>query len=216
MKKIFYILLLIVTVPIGALHALPPDTTFRVLKDTSVLKRKISEYTASLQSLESNFVQHRYISVLTVPVESKGYFCYKNDAMIRWEYIEPFKYLMIINNETVYVSDEGKNTAFNMSGNTGFGRIANLFDKMFKGNVMDDKKDFSCGYFENDLYYKMVLNPKNKNIKNFFIEIHLYFEKSLFSVERIIMKEQSGDITDIIFHDRKLNGNVPDDKFIIK
>ena len=85
-----------------------------------------------------------------------------------------------------------------------------------QGNVLDDKNDFACNYFENDLNYKLVLTPKSKELKGFFSRVILYFDKKQFSVSRVVLVEISGDKTDIEFTERKINLGIPDDKFLLQ
>jgi outer membrane lipoprotein-sorting protein len=57
--------------------------------------------------------------------------------------------------------------------------------------------------------------PVNPRIKETLSEIALYFNKSDYTVDKLIMREASGDYTRIEFSGKKLNQNVPDAKFII-
>lgn len=192
------------------------DTTYRSLKDTIFFKKTLADYSEKLSTIESDFVQEKYMRILTTPVESDGYFCYKNGVMIRWEYVTPFSYIIVINNGRMSIRDENKTNSYDLTASQSFIKLNAFLGKILQGDVLTDKNDFSYAYFENDLYYKLVLKPKSKDIKVFFNEIVLYFEKKMFSVARVVMREVSGDKTDITFKNRKINTEIPDEKFILK
>lgn len=156
------------------------------------------------------------MSILTEPVESDGYFCFKNGVMIRWEYTTPFQYLIIINNGRMYIKDDEKKNSYDLTASESFNKLNTILGKILQGNVLSDKNDFNCRYYENDINFKLILMPKSKDIKAFFKEIILFFEKDLFSVARVQMIEVSGDKTDIMFSNRKINSDISDDKFILK
>lgn len=210
--KIFLVLLFCSV----AVRAAVVDTAYKTMKDTVLFKSKLKAYTSNLATIECDFVQQKYMSILTEPVASNGYFAYKNGVMIRWEYTEPFSYLIIINNGRMFIKDDEKKNSFDLTASESFNKLNSILAKILKGNVLDDKKDFNCNYYENEFNYKLVLKPKAKDIKGFFKEIVLFFEKKFFSVARVQLNEVSGDRTDIFFNNRKINGEITDDKFILK
>ncbi|HOY31145.1 MAG TPA: outer membrane lipoprotein carrier protein LolA [Bacteroidales bacterium] len=214
MNRLSVTIWLVLLLSSGITIAVTPDTTYRVMKDTALFNTLLKNYNAELSTIECDFVQLKYMSILKQPVESYGRFCYKNGMMIRWEYTEPFKYLIIINNGRMFVKDEEKINSFDLTASESFNKLNTMLGKIVNGRVLDDKNDFLCNYFENDLNYKLVLYPKSKDLNNFFREIVLYFGKELFSVARVQMKELSGDKTDILFNNRKINHEIPEDKFI--
>jgi outer membrane lipoprotein-sorting protein len=69
---------------------------------------------------------------------------------------------------------------------------------------------------ENNTYYLLKLKPLSKEMKKFFKEIDIYFDRKDVSVSIIKMTELSGDYTEIKFISKRLNVEIPDDKFILK
>lgn len=203
-------------VALTSLWASPPDTTYKALKDTALLRSRITTYSKNLLTLESSFVQWKYMSVLTEPSKSNGYFCFKNPGKVRWEYIDPFKYLVVINNDRLYMKDDKKIKSFEMTSSKSFVALSSGLGKLLQGDIYGKQSEFNCKYFENDLSYKVVLLPLTKDLKKVFKGIQLYFDKKLFSVSRVVMIELSGDKTEIEFTGRKINEGVDDAKFSIK
>jgi outer membrane lipoprotein-sorting protein len=86
-------------------------------------------------------------------------------------------------------------------------------EKEKKKDSVVTKKDF--GLSENAKVYFLVLKPNQKMIKSLFTEIDLLVAKSDFTVDRIDLKETSGDSTTLIFSNKKINTPVPDEVFIV-
>ena len=63
--------------------------------------------------------------------------------------------------------------------------------------------------------YHLVLIPKQKMLKSLFAEIDLLVAKSDFTVDKLDLKETSGDCTTLIFSNKKINTPVPDEVFIV-
>jgi outer membrane lipoprotein-sorting protein len=199
-----------------SVSATPSDTTYIALKDTALLKSRIISYSGSLNTLECNFIQLKYLSVLTEPSKSNGHFSFKNPGMVRWEYNDPFKYLVIINNDRLFLKDDKKTKSFEMTSGKAFVALSSAFGKLLHGDIFENKTDFACKYFENDRNYKLVLFPKAKELKKIFSSILLFFDKKQFSVSKVVMNELSGDKTEIEFTDRKINEGIAVDRFIIR
>ena len=211
-NKIFLMLFLLSGITLAAV----PDTSYKTMEDTAFFNNRLRTYNAGLTTIECDFVQKKYMSILSEPVVSNGNFCYKNGVMIRWEYTEPFKYLIVINNGRMSIKDDEKANSYDLTASDSFNKLNTILGKILQGNVLNEKNDFTCSYYENDLNFKLVLTPGSKDIKAFFKNIVLFFEKKMFSVARVQLNEVSGDVTDIWFNNRKINGTLSDDLFLIK
>ncbi len=57
----------------------------------------IRQAASSVRSVKADFVQHKYLKILTKPIESHGRFVFRAPDSIRWEYKTPIKSVMIMN-----------------------------------------------------------------------------------------------------------------------
>ena len=194
----------------------PPDTNYYPVKDTATLKLKISKSSEINKTIESDFIQEKHMSIFTEPVISKGHFCYKNKTLVRWEYVDPFQYVVVINNGKLSVRDNSKVSSYDMTANAAFLEINGKLNAIIQGDIVNDKKDFAVKYFENSSYYLLKLKPLSKEMKKFFKFIDIYFDKKDVSVSIIKMTELSGDFTEIKFTGKKLNIEISDEKFKLK
>lgn len=70
----------------------------------------IRKAAGSLSSVEAGFVQTKHMKILARPLVSKGVFCFKPPASLRWEYRHPFHSILLMHNGTVkrYRVTDGK------------------------------------------------------------------------------------------------------------
>ncbi len=188
---------------------------FKAVKDTSALKQKIESMSKATNSIESDFTQEKNLSMLSEKIISKGHFAFKKDNLLRWEYSSPSKYLIVINKEKVMIKDEKKISKYDMNSNKVFKEINDIMVSSVQGTIFKSHK-FKTNYFENDRFYKLELIPQDKNMKDTFKKINLYFDKSVTSVAKMEMVEASEDVTLLDFSNKKLNAPIADNLFIIK
>ena len=131
------------------------------------------------------------------------------------EYIKPFKYLMIINQDKVTIRDEQKTNTFSSKSNKIFAQINKIIIDCVQGTALDNK-DFVPTVFENEIEFLLVLTPQKKELKEFFSTINIYIEKKDCSVHKMDMQEPSGDNTVMTFTNKQFNGIIPDEEFLVK
>ena len=188
---------------------------YKNVKDTSALKTKIESMSKATNSIESDFTQEKNLSMLSEKIISKGYFVFKKDNLLRWEYNSPSKYLIVINKEKIMIKDEKKTSKYDMNSNKVFKEINDIMLSCVQGTIFKSKK-FKTQYFENEKFYKLELLPQDKNMKNSFKKINLYFDKNVTSVAKLEMIESSDDSTLLDFSNKKLNAPVAETLFILK
>jgi outer membrane lipoprotein-sorting protein len=189
--------------------------TFKLVKDTLVLKLKVENMSKALNSIDADFVQEKNLSVLSEKIISKGHLMFKKENLLRWEYFTPSKYLIVINREKVFIKDEKKTSKYDMNSNKVFKEINDIMISCVQGTIFKSSK-FKTSYFENEKYYKLEMTPNTKNMKDSFKKINLYFDKTITSVSKIEMIETSEDFTLIEFLNKKLNAPISENSFIIK
>ena len=205
-KRIFIILLFPL---IGA------SQNFKPVKDTLALRTKIESMSKATTSIESDFIQEKNLSVLSEKIISKGHFVFKKDNLLRWEYMSPTKYLIVINKEKIMIKDEKKTTKYDMNSNKVFKEINDIMLSCVQGTIFKSSK-FKTAYYENEKFYKLELLPQVKNMKETFKKINLYFDKSVTSVAKMEMIETNEDLTSIDFSNKKLNAPIADNIFTVK
>jgi outer membrane lipoprotein-sorting protein len=189
--------------------------TFKPVKDTSSLRAKIELMSKTVSSIESDFTQEKNLSLLSEKILSKGHFVFKKENLLRWEYNTPYKYLIVINKDKIWIKDDKKTSKYDMNSNKVFKEINDIMIACVQGNIFKSGK-FKIAYFENDKYYKLELMPLQKNMKESLKKINMYFDKNVTSVSKLDMIEPNDDYTTLEFVNKKLNGPIADNIFTVK
>lgn len=187
---------------------------YKPVADASAFKAQFADASQKTNSIKSDFVQEKNLSMLAEKITSKGKFWFKKENFVRMEYTQPFQYLMILNGTNVYVKDSQKENKVSVKSNKLFQQINKIMVDCVKGGALESA-DFAVRVFENNASYLAELTPVDKNMKKLFKNINMIIEKKGFGVTKIEMHEPSGDNTIISFVNRELNTNLPDALFTI-
>ncbi|MDH7463433.1 outer membrane lipoprotein carrier protein LolA [Chitinophagaceae bacterium 26-R-25] len=188
---------------------------YKAVTDIASFKQQFAAAAQKTQSIKSDFIQEKNLSMLSEKITSKGKFYFKKENLVRMEYTSPFQYLMIMNGSTVYIKDGQKENKISTKSNKLFQQINKITVDCIQGTALDNK-DFTMKVFESGQNYLVELTPTSKNLKEFFKNINMTIAKKDFSVSKIDMLEPSGDNTAISFINKEMNTNLPDALFTIK
>ncbi len=189
---------------------------FNAMKDVESFKTQMSKEAVSTTSISSDFVQKKYLSFMEDEIESSGVFKFKKDNMLRWEYVLPYSYTIVLNGDKVSIKEKGKKVnEFDMSSNKTFKKINDLMLDCVRGTVLEND-EFDLEYYESKDNYLIHLLPKAKELKNMLQNVYIYFDKSDYQVSSINMTEESGDYTKIIFKNKQLNEKLSEEHFMVK
>lgn len=183
------------------------------MSEPDLFKNKLKEFSTTTKSIESTFIQNKNLSILAKPLISKGVFYYKKDKKVRWEYTEPFKYLIIINDTKIFIKDKSNSKQYDTQSNKMFQELNNFLIGCITGELLNNNKDFSISFKENSKLYNVELVPKNIKMSKMLTKIVINFNKNDLSVDELKMYEQNNDNTVINFYNKKLNTTVADEKF---
>ena len=204
------LLLLICMVAVQAQYA-----GFKGVSDLGRFKELLAASAKNTRSIKSDFVQEKNLSLLSEKIVSEGKFWFKKDNKVRMEYTQPFQYLMIINQNNVYIKDGHKENKISTKSNKLFQQINKITIDCIQGNVLDNP-EYKVKLFENSQSFLIELSPSAKALKEFFKNVNILVAKKDYSVTKIELHEQSGDKTVISYLNKELNADLPDSLFAIK
>jgi outer membrane lipoprotein-sorting protein len=188
--------------------------SFTPVKDESAIRKKFTEVSQSTTSIKSDFVQEKNLSMLAEKVTSKGVFYFKQNNMVRLEYLQPFKYLLVMNNGKATIKDDAKTTQMDMHKTKIFQQVNNIIVDCVHGSALSNP-NFQVKISENTKQLKLDMTPIGKGLKEFFANIVIFIDKTDYSMIKMQMNELSGDNTIITFTNKQINGNIPDALFTV-
>jgi outer membrane lipoprotein-sorting protein len=186
------------------------------MKDIPGFKQKLVSMSANVNTIESNFVQEKNLSVLANKIISKGQFCYKKDNNIRWEYLQPYHYLIIISKDKIFIKEDQNQKQYDIQSNKMFQEMNRFISGCIQGDILKNDQEYTVGYFEDDKNYFVSLVPKSASMRKMLNEVQIWFSRADLTVSRITMVESGGDYTKIEFTNKKLNTDIPGEKFNFK
>jgi outer membrane lipoprotein-sorting protein len=190
-------------------------TGFKAINNLPVFKQQFAAAAQKTNSIKSDFVQEKNLSLLEDKIVSKGKFWFKKNNMVRMEYTQPFQYLLIMNQNDVYIKDGQKENKISSKSNKLFQQINRIMVDCIQGTALENK-DFKTDVYINNQNYLIEMIPTAKNMKEFFKSIHIYVSNKDFSVTKIDMIEPGGDNTVMNFTNKEINATIPDATFTVK
>lgn len=186
------------------------------MKDVAGFRDKLVSMSAAVSTIESNFVQEKKLSILSNTIVSKGQFYFKKENRIRWEYTQPYYYLIIISNEQIFIKEDKSQKQYDVQSNSMFREMNEFISGCIQGDILQNEDEYTIQYLEDDKSYFVSLVPKSESMRDMLNEIRIWFNRTDLTVTRISMVEQGGDYTTIEFTDKKLNTDIPVEKFDFK
>ncbi len=166
--------------------------------------------------MASKFIQEKNLSVISEKIITRGKFYFKKENKLRWEYTDPFRYLIIMNGEKVLIKDENKENRFDAASNKIFTEINSIMVGSIRGTILNEDKKFKIDFEENNEYNLVKLSPLSQQLKSYITEIRIFFNKINYSVSKLEIEEPSGDFTKIEFTGLKINTPVSDENFYVR
>jgi outer membrane lipoprotein-sorting protein len=189
---------------------------FEPVKDVESFKSKLAKMAGSTSTISCDFIQEKYLVVLSQRIISKGRFWFKKENNIRWEYITPYKYLIIISNNQLYTGDAKSQNTYDLKSNKMLQEMNGFISGCIQGDILKNDKDYSIGYFENSKIYYVKLIPHAEKMRQMLSEVQIWFDRNDLTVSGLKMVESGEDYTKIDFVNKKLNIDIPLEKFSFK
>ena len=197
------------------LNLLLAQTPLTDAAEIAAFKQAVAQAAATVQNLKSDFIQTKSLGFLDEKVVSDGLFYYAHEKKIRWEYQKPYAFSFIINGNKAWMLNKAAKTEIDTRSNNMFRELSELMLFGIGGTDLFDSPRFAFSFAVSENAWMVTLEPKAKEIKKLYSHIRISFSKKDLQVTGIYMQEASGDITDIVFTNRKINTDVPDTLFLV-
>jgi outer membrane lipoprotein-sorting protein len=195
---------------------LSAQDAFRPMQDKVVFRSLADEIAKSTNTIQCEFTQEKHLSFMEHAVESQGKFYFAAQNQLRWEYTSPFSYIILMKADQLTIIDEGSRNDMAMGDHPAFKKVQKLLTTVLKGDIFAAETDFNMHFFENGTAYRIHLEPKQQEMKQYISGIELYFDKADMMLSAFEMHEQGGDMTRTVFTSRKINTTLPTGIFEVR
>ncbi|WP_395047318.1 outer membrane lipoprotein carrier protein LolA [Flavobacterium sp.] len=175
-------------------------------------KKTVKEVATKIKTLTTDFVQYKHLDFLSKDIETSGKMAFKEPNMLQWQYKKPYNYSIIFKNGKIFIDDEGKKSAMDVSSSKIFAKINKLIVGSVSGDMFDDK-EFVISYFKNKTNNITKFIPKDAALKKYIKQIELTFDKNDATVIQVKLLESSEDYTRIVLKNKILNAKIDNSIF---
>ena len=209
MRSLFFTLFLAIS---AAAFAQPKG--YAPVADAKLFQQSLGAHTGALQSLQSDFTQTKVLALLSDKVISKGRFSYRKSDKVRIEYTAPYTYLMVMNAGKVMVRDEQKTSTMNTKSSKTLQSVNRIMLDCMSGSVFSNP-DFRTTAYQSPTGYLLAMKPATAAMQKLFSGIDVYLDKN-YDVQKLVLTEQGGDYTDMVFRGTQRNVALNDALFSVR
>ncbi|WP_229723814.1 LolA family protein [Chryseobacterium sp.] len=168
---------------------------------------RISAESKKIKTLQANFVQTKKMDFLNKDLVTSGEMALQAPGMLSWKYTKPYQYSVVFKNGKMHINDQGKKSTINAKSKN-FEKLNKLIIGSANGNLLNDP-DFSVSYFKSGSNNMARFIPKSAQLLKYIKQVDLHFAPNQTVVTQVNMLEASGDTTNIVFKNTKVNAPVP-------
>ncbi len=172
---------------------------------------KVSSETQEIKTLQSDFTQTKKMDFLDKSIVTYGKMSLKTPNMLSWRYTKPYQYSIVFKDNKIFINDQGKKSSVDAKSKT-FEKINKLIVGSSNGKMFNDP-EFTVAYFRNGNFNIARFTPKSAQLLKYIKQIELHFPKNQSTVSQVNMTEASGDTTNIVFKNTKINAAIAASEF---
>jgi outer membrane lipoprotein-sorting protein len=200
MKRFFFLSVLIVTGFLSAAVGSPQDWA------------SLKEASRNIRSVKAEFLQKKYLQILTKPLFSEGRFFFYAPGSLRWDYLSPLRSVMLQKGDTIqfYHFSEGVWKSEITQAVESRRMVLAEISQWFQGRF-DESKAFRHLYSPGPPA-RVILVPR-EGINRFIHRIEIVLSVRPGVIDRVEIEEPGGSRTSIEFKNVEINSSLSSEVF---
>jgi len=200
MKKFLFLCVLVATALLWAAAVLSQDWT------------SLKEASRNIQSVKAEFLQKRYLQILTKPLLSEGRLFFHVSDSLRWEYLSPLRSVMLQKGSTIQV--------YNYSEGVWKPEMTQAIES--RRMVLAEISQWFQGRFDESKSFKHLYSPgpparvimvPGEGINRFIHQIEIVLSVRPGVIDRVEIEESGGSRTSIEFRNVEINSSFSPEVF---
>ena len=201
----------------GLLMSMPASAgDYGAVKDEQAFRKELIAKTSAVTSIQTRFVQEKYLSIFSTKVKSEGRFYWQKDDKICLDYQSPAKYRITIADDRIKTVSNGKSTVISAKGNPMMDQMSSLITSCMTGNLSAMGSGFKTRVQESAGDYRITITPLSQSVRSYIAKMEIYLDKKDLSVNRLVMYENETDYTGYVFTEKRFNETIPDSVFDVR
>jgi len=176
--------------------------------EAKAFKESVSTKAETIENLQADFKQLKFMKTLEKTVESDGHIWYASPGKLKWSYTSPYDYELLFKDSRLYIIEDGKTRKMNTGNSELFEKMGELVSGSFNGRILEMDELFRTDFAREGKFVKATVTPKDENLAEMFSEIRIFFNAEKY-IEKVKLIEPSGDFTEIKMSNFKTNQNIP-------
>ena len=176
--------------------------------EAKAFKESVSTKAETIENLEADFRQLKFMKTMEKTVESDGHIWYASPGKLKWSYTSPYDYELLFKDSSLYIVEDGKTRKMNTGNSEFFEKMGELVEGSFNGRILEMDELFRTDFAREGKFVKATVTPKDENLAEMFSEIRIFFNAEKY-IEKVKLIEPSGDFTEIKMSNFKTNQNIP-------
>ena len=151
--------------------------------------------------------------MLTKPSVSEGRLYFMAPNRMRWEYVKPYAFALVVSGERIVKITDGKSEVLEGNSNRIYQGIINIIMGSASGKKLFDTSVFDVLMYDEGMFWKAEMTPKRRDMKRMFSQLVFYFDKKSQVIDHLEFIEPQGDRTLIRFDEVRLNEPINNNTF---
>lgn len=193
MKRLFPVLFLLLT----AISVVAQD--WKPLTATDPAITSLRKELGTMASIKGNIRQEKSFAFLDDKLVSTGYFIYKKENRLRWQFNEPIEYIILIHDNAMRLREAGEEKQYK-GVNKILRQVREIILGCIDGSIIDNPS-YKASFSGNSNSLKLEMQPKDRQLKEFIQRIEVEFAKQGNRIRSVRLTDPSGDETHIHFTD---------------
>ena len=174
---------------------------------------KITQVANEMNTMQCDFTQVRELSFMDEKTTSEGKMAFKKPNKIRWEYTSPYKYIFSMDGQDLRMTSGDNTNKMPVNQSKMFNAISKVMIGGISGSGLVDSPDFDSQFMVGNDDYKVVLLPKQKEVKDLFSSIQILAGKTDSRIRSVELIDKEGDKTIITLRNLQVNTSINDELF---
>ena len=175
---------------------------------------KIMQVSDEMNTMQCDFTQVKELSFMDEKITSEGKMAFKKPNKIRWEYTKPYRYIFSMDGQNVRMTTGDNTNKMPANQSKMFNAISKVMIGGVSGSGLVDSPDFDAQFMVGNNDYKVVLIPRQKEVKDLFSSIQIFADKTESRINKVELIDKEGDKTTITLRNLQINSSINDALFM--